>query len=335
MSEIDPTNARREFLKRACLLAGGTTLLGASVWSGPSAAAVDARSYASGNYFLELDGLAAGILKSFEGGFAKGEVVNVSSGAAAVTKKHIARYRYEPMAMECELAMPKVLNDWVSATLNGKIQRKSGAIVSANFDYKEKSRLQFYDALISEIGFPALDGASKDGVYLTLKLLPERAMPLAGSDAKVKVDVGDRKNLASTAANFRLSIAGLDCKRVNRIEAFTIKSVLREDKVGAQREPSTNAVGLEFPNLSFSIAEVDAGGFYAWFQDMVVKGNSGDNNERQGTLEYLSHDLKTTLQTVRFANLGIFGFTPDKAEANSEKVKRVRIDLYCEGISLG
>ena len=32
--------------------------------------------------------------------------------------------------------------------------------------------------------------------------------------------------------------------------------------------------------------------------------------------------------------LGIFGFTPDKSEASSDKIKRVRIDLYCERITI-
>jgi hypothetical protein len=110
---------------------------------------------------------------------------------------------------------------------------------------------------------------------------------------------------------------------------------MRQDKVGNQREITTNAVGLEIPNLSISVAEIDAGGFYAWFQDMVIKGNSGDNNERQGTLEFLSRDMSSTLMTLRFANLGIFGFTPEKSNASTDQIRRVRIDLYCERISLG
>jgi hypothetical protein len=316
-------------------LAGGAAVLGSSAWSGPGIAAVDARSYVSNNFSLELDGANVGFLKSFEGGFARGEVVSVAGGPGAPVKKQIGPYHYEPMVMECEMAMARPIYDWVSATLGGKFQRKNGAVITANFDYKEKSRLQFNQALISEIGFPAMDGASRDAAYLTLKLVPEMAVPLAGSDARIKADLGDKKIQASLASNFRLTIAGLDCKRVSRIEAFTIKSVMRQDKVGNQREITTNAVGLEIPNLSISVAEIDAGGFYAWFQDMVIKGNSGDNNERQGTLEFLSRDMSSTLMTLRFANLGIFGFTPEKSNASTDQIRRVRIDLYCERISLG
>jgi hypothetical protein len=32
--------------------------------------------------------------------------------------------------------------------------------------------------------------------------------------------------------------------------------------------------------------------------------------------------------------LGIFGFTPENAEAGAEKIKRVKVELYCEQIVL-
>ena len=77
-----------------------------------------------------------------------------------------------------------------------------------------------------------------------------------------------------------------------------------------------------------------AGTFYAWFQDMVVKGNSGEQNERAGTLEFLDPTLKSTLFTINFDHLGIFGFTPEKFEANAETIKRVRVEMYCEQMTL-
>ncbi len=334
MTEFDPTLPRREFLRQLGLLAGGAAVLGGSAWSGNGIAA-DARNYIKPYFFLEMDGANLGSIKSFEGGFARGEVISLAAQPGTMAKKQIGPYRYEPIGMECDLPLAKPIYDWVSANLSGKFQRKNGAVITASYDFKEKSRLQFNQALISEIGFPALDASSKEPAYLALKLVPDMAAPLAGSDARINVDLGDRKNQIGLASNFRLSIAGLDCNRVNRVEPFTVKSVLRQDKTGNFRDTATHATGLEIPNLSFSLPEAEAGGFYAWFQDMVIKGNSGDNNERQGTLEFMSRDMKTPLLTVRFANLGIFGFTPDKSDSRADNpIKRIRIDLYCEQISL-
>ena len=46
--------------------------------------------------------------------------------------------------------------------IEGKPQRRNGALVGYDFDFHERSRRSFRDGLIAEIGFPALDAASKN-----------------------------------------------------------------------------------------------------------------------------------------------------------------------------
>jgi hypothetical protein len=67
---------------------------------------------------------------------------------------------------------------------------------------------------------------------------------------------------------------------------------------------------------------------------MVIKGNAGENNEKAGTLEFFDPTLKSTLFTIYFHHLGIFGFTPEKSEANAETIKRVKVEMYCEQMTL-
>ena len=66
---------------------------------------------------------------------------------------------------------------------------------------------------------------------------------------------------------------------------------MTQDVVGQMRDPQKEPGKLEFPNLVISLAESSAGTFYAWFQDMVIKGNAGENNEKAGTLELLDPTL--------------------------------------------
>jgi len=56
--------------------------------------------------------------------------------------------------------------------------------------------------------------------------------------------------------------------------------------------------------------------------------------EKTATLEYLTPDLKETLLTLTFYNLGIFKLTPDKVESGSENIRRVKVEMYCEKIML-
>ena len=63
---------------------------------------------------------------------------------------------------------------------------------------------------------------------------------------------------------------------------------------------------MEFPNLAVTLAESHAQTWQDWFDDFVVKGNNGQDNEKNGSLTFLAPDLKTTLATINFFNLGIF-----------------------------
>jgi hypothetical protein len=121
---------------------------------------------------------------------------------------------------------------------------------------------------------------------------------------------------------------------VSKIEAFTVKQKVVQDEFGKTRVPLKEPGKLEFPNLSISVAESSAGTFYAWFQDMVLKGKVGDENERPGTLELLDQSMKTTLLTINFHHLGIFGFAPESADSAAEKIRRVKVEMYCEQITL-
>ena len=68
---------------------------------------------------------------------------------------------------------------------------------------------------------------------------------------------------------------------------------------------------------------------------MVIKGNAGDNNEKPGTLEFLDPTLQGSLLTINFHHLGIFGFTPEMSDATAQTLKRVKVEMYCEQMTLG
>jgi hypothetical protein len=324
--------SRRDFLKTAALLAGGIGLVGIPGWKPRTAtAAVDTRTFSSSRFALELDGQFVDYLMAFEGGFPKAEVIAEPPGPTPFLKKHIGPPKYQDIAIQCSPVLPKPLFDWVAGALNMSPIKKNGAIITAGVDSKEQSRLQFNNAQITEVGFPALDASSKDTGLLTIKFAPEFTTPLAGKGIALPAVATRAKPWLSS--NFRLTIPGLDCSRVSKIDAFTIKQpVLAQGQAGQSKV--LPAGKLEFPNLAISVAEANAGTFYAWFQDMVLKGNVGENFERPGTLELLDPTMKTVLLTIIFEHLGIFGFTPENAEAGAEKIKRVKVEMYCEQIAL-
>jgi phage tail-like protein len=298
-------------------------------------ATADGRAYVAGRYGIELDGIKAGWVWSVEGGHATSEVVQEKTSADHIIKKHLAGVKYEEISVQCGTGMSKAFYQWMKDSFDHKYSRKNGAIIAADYNYKEHSRLTFTNALITEIGFPALDAASKDAAKMTIKFKPEitRQTQRAGGPSIA----GQFENKQSVQkkwlpANFKIRIDGLDkgCSRVNKIEAIVVKQKVVDHAVGELRDYEVEATQVEVPNLVLTMPESHADEFYAWHEDFVIRGNNGDDKEKGGTLEYLTPSLKEVLFTLTFQHLGIFKFMPEKVEGGSEQLRRVKAEMYCE-----
>jgi len=277
----------------------------------------DQRSYAAGVYALDMDGKFAGWLQSSEGGHCKAEVVTEKISTSNIAQKHIGGVSYEDISVSMGTSMTKSFYEWLQSSVDCQHKRiTSGAIITADYNFKEVGRLNFYNALITELGFPACDAAGKDAAKMTVKFTPEytRNVPKTGSSIKGEIGKGHQKKWHP--GNFRLEIDGLTnaCKMVNKVEALTIKQKVVKNQIGEQRDYQILAANLEFPNLVFTVPESHSDELYKLHEDFVIKGNCTQDKEKTGRLTYLSSDMKE-LFSLEFSGLGIFSLTPDKVEA--------------------
>jgi len=296
----------------------------------------DSRGYIAGKYGVELDGIMAGWVSSAEGGHATSDVVNEKVGADHIIKKHIAGVKYEDISISCGTGMSQKFYEWIKASFDHNYTRKNGAIITADYNYKELARLNFFNALITEIGFPALDASSKDAAKMALKITPEytRIATSSGPSIAGGTFANDAaKQKKWLPSNFKLVIDKLDCTRVNKIEAIVVKQKVIDNPTGELRDYEREPAHLEIPNLVVTLAESHSKEFYDWHQSFVIQGNNGDDQEKGGSLTYLTPDLKTELFTITFDHLGIFKLTPEKVEAGSENIRRVKAELYCENMA--
>ena len=90
---------------------------------------------------------------------------------------------------------------------------------------------------------------------------------------------------------------------------------------------------LEYPNLVVTLAESEAGPFFDWAESFIIQGVNGQKDEKSGSIDFLTVDLKTVLATLTFSNLGIFRCAPEKAEAGVESIRRVKAEMYCESMT--
>ena len=131
------------------------------------------------------------------------------------------------------------------------------------------------------------------------------------------------------ACNFRVEIEGLDCKRVSKVEAFPVRA-RPADEVGRRRGV---AARLEYPNLTFALAELGSESWFAWHDEYVISGIGGDEHERKGSIALLDPALKGELGRIDLDGLGIYRLRPEKAQA-PDAVARVAAELYCERMEL-
>ena len=300
----------------------------------------DKRAFVAGKYGFEMDGMMAGWLHSAEGGHANSDVVTEKLGPDHVMKKHIAGVKYDDVTVACGTGMSKGFYQWIKDSFDHKYSRKNGAIVAANYNYQEISRLTFFNALIAEVGFPALDASSKDAAKLTVKLTPEttRTTTSAGGGPSISGKYGTDSKVQKKwlPSNFRLRIDGLEeaCSRVNKIEALVVKQKNVDHAVGEMRDYEKEPAYLEIPNLVVTFPESHGKGFMDWHEDFVIKGNNGDDREKNAQLTYLTPNLNEELFTITFKHLGVFKLTPDKVESGSESIRRLKAEMYCEEIEL-
>jgi hypothetical protein len=293
----------------------------------------DQRDYWTGSSLLELSGAFAGQLLSVEGGDAASDVIKEKLGSDSVVRKHLAGVRYTEIELECDAGMERTFFDWIRDTLSRKFTRKSGAISFPDLSDQAHSRVEFSDALLTGVSFPALNAESKDTVTMTVKLTPEFTRREKGSGPPKSPPVGPKGRAGWTAANFRLQIDGLDCRHVSKIEPLIFTTVVAE-KVGELRDYEREPFQLDVSDLVVTLPESEAASFYAWHDEFVIKGMNGPQYEKNGTLEFLSPNQKDALLTLQLKNLGIFRLESVKPSA-SVRIGRVRASMYCEEITVG
>src|SRR6266550_2942668 len=131
-------------------------------------------TYTGGRFAFEFDDKqSAGFVSGIDGGQFKAEPVSYQQGADFFVTKYAGRAKYDEITINVGAAMSPPFWKWVSSSLEGKPQRRNGALVGYDFNFCERSRRSFRDGLIAEIGFPALDAASKNSATLAIKISPE------------------------------------------------------------------------------------------------------------------------------------------------------------------
>lgn len=336
-------HSRREFLSEVIhgTVAAGAGLMVLDPLLGlvakaqlPPAITTDKRSSTAGKFGMELDGQFAGWVESVAGGHAVADTVIEKVGSGQIQRKHIAGVKYEDVTINCGTGMSKSFYDWIKASFDNKQPvPKNGAIITADYNNKAHSRMEFFNGVVTEIGFPACDAGSKDPAKMTIKFAPESTRTTVANPG-VSYDGGYKNNQTLQKkwlpSNFRLKIDGLDCTQVRKIEAVTAKFASGGNQVGAARLQSSMAPPAPSSNLVITVPESRQ--LSQWYEDFVVRGDNRLEKQRNGMLEFLSPDLKESFFWLSFRNLAILKLLLSPLQAGSAASRMVTAEMSCNGI---
>ena len=300
--------------------------------------------FIASRFVLKLDGDGeVGTLQSVEGGaFKSAGIADEKVGKEGLVTRFPGRPQFEDITIQVGMTMSKRFWDWLDASMKYTPIRKDGAIIALDFDNKVRWERKFSGALITEIGFPALDGASKEAAYLTVKFAIEsiKEVPADRRSYPAEQENVDewKKQRQWLASNFTLKIDGLSSgeKLTAKVEAFTIKQAVIDCPTGGFLETTKEPGRIDFPNLSVTILQQDSKPWMEWYEKFVREAHYNSENEKTGHITYLARDVDQgqPLMTLDIFGLGITAISPVKYDAKQEQVQRVKVDLYCESMSL-
>jgi hypothetical protein len=236
----------------------------------------------------------------------------VKATVAGETKEAAIAGTVGPLQMVLGSSMGAGIVAWVQSSLTASPTTKDGRIVTLEGSKTAGAQRTFYDALITEVGFPALDVSSDEPVGITLTVQPSE-MRVESSVAKAVTAPGKDTWHAS---HFTFSLAEMNTKAVSKIDAITVKQTVAKHEVGEQRDTSKS------PGATFSI-ELPASELAQW------TAWSAKGGVKPGSIVYLD-DAGAEIGTLVLGAVAITSIAPEKSEANAESIKKVKIELYVE-----
>jgi phage tail-like protein len=292
---------------------------------------------------LELDGTPVGFLTSVDGAQFKSDEVKYQTGVEQylnLITKYPGKPKYDDITITVGMANSPDFWAWIKSTLDNDPERRNGSIVVYDYKHRERQRREFYGALITEVGFPALDASSKGAANMTIKFSPETLrykdgdMSHRGGVTYKQGELPKQKLWLTSNFNFSLDRFQGDASLKNaKVEAFTVKQNVVPNPIGYMLETQKYSGLVETPNIQVSFPQSQVKPWMEWYETCVRDGNY-IGELTTGSIEYYASDNETLLLTVHLDNVGIESLEFEKLEAHKEGISKVKVTLYVESMRL-
>jgi hypothetical protein len=293
------------------------------------------RSATSGRFVLEVDDTRVAYLKKFSGLHYEGDVGTNDHGPLNMQTKQLTNYKFAAGKASVGIAQSGKMYDWIRASFRKEYATKSGAFIAGDFNYKATHRIDFMNALITEVTIPKFDGTSKDPGYIDITFEAEDVRHTKANGEDIRGDYGTKQK-TWLPSMFRFELSGLEdaCHRIATIDSFTWKQSIVKDAVGAHRIYTAHPAKVVVPEVKLAISSADHDPWRQWAESWFIGGKCLASDHKSGAIIFLSPDMETEICRVELKGVGLKKFADEDHEANSEKIKRFTVELYVEEMDL-
>ena len=219
-----------------------------------------------------------------------------------------------PITLGFDAGVCAEVTRWIADTINRRTSRRNGAITVLNGSARPQSRIEFYDALITEVTIPAVAASMQGSANLLVQILPERTVTKAVSsfDATALTRYGPASARPWNTSRFRLSIDGLEkeCAAVTRIDSLAIRQGVKKLSVGERRIAQLEPTRVSESSISLSLPTASAGGFNDWLRRTTTEATPFVRN---ASVQYLVPGKTTSRFEVRLYGVRLVKLTTNVA----------------------
>jgi phage tail-like protein len=280
---------------------------------------------------MEIGGKHVGYLKSVELPKLTADVVENPLGPANRTKKHLAKMSWKEITVEMGVGMSADMYAWMNASFQNSFERRSGAIMLLDHDYKVVRRCDFTDAQLTEVTMPAFDAKGKDALYFTLKMQPETVRYSAGGGTVQPEIAAVQKLYANTM--FQADFGGLPANNLVKVDSVKWECKATEDAVGPHVESRYAPTAVKVNDLKVTINAVDEAAWYDKFFAFMVSGQREESHELSCSVNILDA-ARNPIAELKYDNCGPKEFGHPKKTANEDKISQIECTFYVESIQL-
>lgn len=130
--------------------------------------------YAQYNFLIEIDGTSVAGFTEVSGLTTESDVIEYREGSdPATVRKLPGLYKFTNITLKRGFTQNKELWKWRKTTLDGRTERKSGALILLNESREEVLRWQFTEGWLSKWEGPGLNATSNEAAIESLEIAHE------------------------------------------------------------------------------------------------------------------------------------------------------------------